>query len=224
MALSAIGEIGDARAIQRLERALRESRPEVRYQAVIAYARVAKDDAPAVATALVRALDDEDSAIRYIAMRVAEEQRAPSATRRQARGARARSSSEGPDAAVAVVAALYLARLGRAPGPQVVLDVVAERREAPELEDEQACVEAAGELEMRDAVPFLEQARLGAPPRPAHHLLLRRRRPGELRLARVASRWRAWGTSARARTSCATSAPGGARRARPPSSLPVARG
>jgi HEAT repeat protein len=155
MALAAIGEIGDARATQRLERALRDSRPEVRYQAVIAYARVAKDDAPAVATALVHALDDEDSAIRYIAMRVAEEQ--GSALRDERLAARAAELVEGPDAAVAIVAALYLARLGRAPGPKVVLDVVAERREAPELEDEQACVESAGDLGMREAIPFLER-------------------------------------------------------------------
>src|SRR5580658_4854243 len=56
MALSALGEIGDARAMQRLERALRDGRPEVRYQAVIAFSRVAKDDAGAVASALARAL------------------------------------------------------------------------------------------------------------------------------------------------------------------------
>lgn len=155
MALAAIGEIGDARATQRLERALRDSRPEVRYQAVIAYARVARDDAPAVAAALVRALDDEDSAIRYIAMRVAEEQGA--ALRDEKLVARAEDLVEGPDPAVAIVAALYLARLGREPGPKVVLDVVAERRDAPELEDEQACVEVAGELGMHDAIPFLER-------------------------------------------------------------------
>lgn len=155
MALAAIGEIGDARATQRLERALRDSRPEVRYQAVIAYARVAKNDAPAVASALVRALDDEDPAIRYIAMRVAEEQAVTLKDERLA--ARAADLVEGPDPAVAVVAALYLARIGREPGAEVVLDVVAEKRDAPELEDEQACVEAAGELEMRQAIPFLER-------------------------------------------------------------------
>src|SRR5580692_8920952 len=73
MALAALGEIGDARATQRLERALRDARPEVRYQAVIAFARVARDDPGAVALVLTRALEDQDPAIRYIAMRVAEE-------------------------------------------------------------------------------------------------------------------------------------------------------
>lgn len=163
MALSALGEIGDVRAAQRLERALRDERPEVRYQAVIAYARVEKDDPSAVAQALVRALDDEDEAIRYIAMRVAEEQLGE-------RGgvgtddrlvARARELVEGSDEAVAAVAGLYLARMGDAHGREVILDVVAERRQPPEIEDEQACVELSGELELREAIPYLERRTWG---------------------------------------------------------------
>ncbi len=174
MALSALGEIGDARATQRLERALRDSRPEVRYQAVIAFARVAKDDPAAVAAALSRALDDEDSAIRYIAMRIAEEQVAASeaavheAYRGQAHPlanprlvARAEELADGPDEAVAVVAGLYLARLGKPTGRAITLDVVAERRQTPELEDEQACIELAGELDFRDAVTHLERRAWG---------------------------------------------------------------
>ena len=50
MALSSLGELGDPRATQRLERALRDARPEVRYQAVIAFSRVAKDDPASVAS------------------------------------------------------------------------------------------------------------------------------------------------------------------------------
>jgi HEAT repeat protein len=171
MALSALGEIGDARATRRLERALRDSRPEVRYQAVIAFARVAKDDPAAVVGAVLGALDDEDAAIRYIGMRIAEEQLATAGSdagssaadplRDERLIARAEQVVDGPDAAVAVVAALYLARLGRARGEAVVLDVVAERRETPELEDEQACVEVAGDLEMRDAIAHLERRAWG---------------------------------------------------------------
>src|SRR5262249_46181457 len=112
MALSALGEIGDARAAPRLERALRDSRPEVRYQAVIAFARIAKDEPQTVATALGRALDDEDAAIRYIAMRIAEEQLALGSPGDSRLAARATAIAGGPDEAVAVVAGLYLARLG----------------------------------------------------------------------------------------------------------------
>jgi hypothetical protein len=165
MALSALGEIGDARACQRLERALSDRRPEIRYQAIIAFARVAKDDADAVSAALARALEDEDAAIRYIAMRVGEERLASDveseqlATTRLA--VRAEELVDDSDSALAVVAALYLARLGRARGREIVLDVVAERRTTPELEDEQACVEMSGELPLRDAIPHLERRAWG---------------------------------------------------------------
>ncbi len=157
MAISALGEIGDARATQRLERALRDDRPEVRYQAVIAFSRVAKDDAASVARALARALDDDDAAIRYIAMRVAEEFQTDGEPLRDDRlRSRAAELMAGPDDDAAVVAALYLARLGDEGARALVLDVVAERRRTPELEDEQACVEMAGELGMQAAMPHLE--------------------------------------------------------------------
>jgi hypothetical protein len=42
-----------------------------------------------------------------------------------------------------------------------VLDVVAELTRTPELEDEQACVELAGELGMREAIPALERRAWG---------------------------------------------------------------
>ncbi len=157
MAIAALGEIGDARATQRLTRALRDPRPEVRYQAVIAFARLAKDDPPTVAAALAQALDDADEAIRYIAMRVAEEQQIERPLRDPRLEARAEQFVEAPDAGLAVVAALYLARLGRSRGIEVVMDVVAERVHTPELEDEEACVDLVGELRMTEAVVHLER-------------------------------------------------------------------
>jgi hypothetical protein len=162
MALAALGEIGDRRAAPRLERALRDERPEVRYQAIIAYARVSRDDPPAVAGALARALNDADDAIRYVALRMAEEHGVDGEPLVDSRidGHAERLVDEGDDA-VAVVAALYLARLGRARGREVVMDVVAERRDTPEIEDEQACVELVGELGLSDAVPYLERRAWG---------------------------------------------------------------
>ena len=101
MALSALGEIGDARATQRLSRALRDDRPEVRYQAVIAYARVVRDDPREIANALARALDDPDEAIRYISMRVAEEHGVDGEPLRDPRiAARAEELVDAPDAAL----------------------------------------------------------------------------------------------------------------------------
>jgi HEAT repeat protein len=158
MAIAAIGEIGDVRATQRLERALSDERPEVRYQAVIAYARVVKDDAHAVANALARALDDGDEAIRYIAMRVAEEHGIDGEPLRDPRlGVRAEQLVDAVDPAVAVVAGIYLARLGVDRGRRIVLEVVAGTRKTPELEDEQACVDLTGELALREAIPDLER-------------------------------------------------------------------
>ena len=177
MALSALGEIGDPRATQRLVRALRDDRPEVRYQAIIAFGRVAKDEPDSVAAALLHALEDRDESIRYIAMRLAEEQLAARGATESpldspqfgerldplAAGcdekiaARAEQLIDGAEDAIAVVAGLYLARSGRPRGRAVVLDVVAERRKTPELEDEQACIELAGELTLREAIPHLER-------------------------------------------------------------------
>src|SRR5579872_1612798 len=162
MALAALGEMGDARARSRLERALGDCRPEVRYQAVIAYARVTADDASAIAEALGAALDDEDPGIRYIAMRVIEEHQVGGGPLRDDRLARrAEALVDGPDDAVAVVAALYLTRLGRARGRAVVLDVIAERRSTPEIEDEQECVEVSGVLDWKEAIPHLERRAWG---------------------------------------------------------------
>jgi HEAT repeat protein len=163
MALTALGEIGDARAAQRLERALRDERPEVRYQAVIAYARVAAADASAVAAALTHALGDGDPAVRYIAMRVAEEHRTEGhALRDDGLTSRAERLLRSSDPAVSVVAALYLARHANPDARAVVVDVIADRRRTPELEDEQACIELAGRLDLRDAIPSLEKRVWGA--------------------------------------------------------------
>jgi hypothetical protein len=133
---------------------------------------VVRGDAERVATALDAALDDADAAIRYIAMRLAEERLAAHpGERASARLAeRARRLVDEGDAPLAVVAGLYLARLGEARGREAVLDVIAERRTAPELEDEQGCVELAGELGMTEAIPHLER-RAWAPRRVARELL-----------------------------------------------------
>jgi HEAT repeat protein len=162
MAITAIGEIGDARATQRLRRALRDPRPEVRYQAVIAYTRIVRDDPRAVADALADALEDRDEAIRYIAMRVAEEHGIDGEPLRDPRLlTRAEELAERTDEPVAVVAAIYLARVGADRGKRMVLEVIAETKSTPELEDEQACVELAGELQLREAIPHLERRAWG---------------------------------------------------------------
>lgn len=162
MALTALGEIGDSRATERLRRALHDERPEVRFQALIAFARVAEGEAE-----LLEASHDEDENIRYIALRVAEEQ----AETRRERGephalseallARAIEMLEDGTPKIRVVAAVLLAREGNLRGVSVLLDVIDGRMQTNEAEDEAAAVELAGELELRDALPALERRAFG---------------------------------------------------------------
>ncbi len=167
MALNARGVIGDARATPRLARALADARPEVRYQAIIAYAKVAADADATVA--LTRALDDEDPAVRYIALRIAEErldEQAPAASvvapSAHVMAARARALLTGGDSHVALAAAILLGKLGDPAARELLLGVVrGAAGGAPEKEDEQEAVELAGRLELREAIPDLERRAWG---------------------------------------------------------------
>ncbi len=168
MALSALGEIGDPRALARLERALVDTRPEMRYQAVIAFARVAAshpENRGDVEKALLKALDDADESVRYIAMRIAEDHALDATTplRSAAITKRAKELLDGDDDAMKVVAAIYLAKIAdESTVARAILSRVIRRElKTPEPEDEQAAVEIAGELGMRDAIADLEKRAWG---------------------------------------------------------------
>jgi HEAT repeat protein len=154
MALTALGEIGDARARQRIERALCDERPEVRYQALIAFVRIAEADDGDCRAAIERALDDADSNIRHIALRLAEEHHVTGVEDK------ARSVLADPNRAVAIVAAMILARAHDAEGEKALLGFVASGAGA-HREDEQAAVELAGELGLKSAIPDLERRAWG---------------------------------------------------------------
>lgn len=168
MALNALGEIGDARAVPRLRRALADERPEVRYQAIIAFGRLAArsvDLADELADALARAALDDDDAIAHIALRVAEERLDAGDAPSPALLARARRKLDGPPASVALAAAILLAKAGDAVGHPLLLAAVRGDRlfgEAAEKEDEAAAVELVGELGLAEAVPALERRAFGA--------------------------------------------------------------
>jgi HEAT repeat protein len=175
MALSALGEIGDARARQRIERALADARPEVRYQALIAFARIAKSAPSDVAAALEHAMTDKDDAIRYIALRIAEEHAIDSASLNE----RAHEALADTHDSVALAAALFLARpLARPIAPplthpsrrtdaaiadakKTIAKLIAGGMRKPEREDEQAALELSGELGMREAIGDLERRAWG---------------------------------------------------------------
>ena len=165
MAMNALGEIGDARAVPRLERALTDARPEVRYQAIIAYAKLASDAAD-VERALGRACGDADDAVRYIALRLAEErlERADSRAPCPVVLAEARERLANDVPHVALAAAILLAKAGEDAGREVIRNVVRHGRvsgAAPEKEDEREAVELAGALDLREVVPDLERRAWG---------------------------------------------------------------
>jgi HEAT repeat protein len=174
MAINALGEIGDARAATRLSRALGDERPDVRYQAIIAYAKLAEDGAD-VTSAILRALDDADAAVRYIALRIAEERADEAAAKADARViARARVLLDPRDEAkravtpgdqhVALAAAIFLAKMGEPDGKKLLERVIRGDRvhaSMPEKEDEREAVELAGRLDLRSAIPDLERRAWG---------------------------------------------------------------
>jgi HEAT repeat protein len=73
MALLALGEVAaprDREAIGAVERALRDRAGPIRFQALIAYGRLAEERAE---PQLFSAIDDDDPKVRYIALRILEE-------------------------------------------------------------------------------------------------------------------------------------------------------
>ena len=163
MAINALGEIGDARGESRLRRALKDPRSEVRYQAVIAYARVAKD-ADDVSRALSAALSDVDDAVQHIALRIAEERvdaRLPVSSELVEVAAKKLTATH---ADVVTAAAILLGKLHDERANATLAKVV--RGDGiggimPAKEEEQAAVELAGILGQPDLVVPLERRAWG---------------------------------------------------------------
>ncbi|MCA9621780.1 MAG: HEAT repeat domain-containing protein, partial [Myxococcales bacterium] len=130
---------------------LADEQPEVRFQAVIAYPRVAAR-AEAIA-ALVAATEDDDPLIRHIALRMAEEVggEQPDDSVDDALLERARALLDDPATVVQVAAAIVLGRAGRRDGAALLADVVNGEITTSEAEDEAAAVELCGELRIKAA-------------------------------------------------------------------------
>ncbi len=156
MAMDAIGRIGDDRALPRVQRALTDERAEVRYQAVIAFGKLAPVDE--AADAIAKRIVDDDAHVRYIALRVAEEIGLASAPTIQMT---AEKTLSGDDPKVKVAAALLLAPVGNSAARALLGDVVRGTLRTPEAEDEQAAVEAVGELGMTELQGDLERRAWG---------------------------------------------------------------
>jgi hypothetical protein len=142
-----------------LRRALGDRRPEVRFQAIIAFARVAPDETD---DALFVALDDEDANVRHIAIRCAEE-RALETNRPIPEALRAKvlAKLDDADATVRLAAAILLARAGEPRVDSVLIDIVRGAVSTREAEDEAAAIELCGERALSEAAPHLERRAFG---------------------------------------------------------------
>jgi HEAT repeat protein len=163
MALVGIGELAEPEhegACAAALRGLVDALPAVRYQAVVALARLRGD---AALESLLVGTRDPDPEVRHVALRVAEEvfggrapEQVPLALLQRARGA-LRDDNYG----VQIAAAILLAVLGDESGRSRLVEAVNGRRRILHAEDEAIVVELCGELALRDAVPGLERRAFG---------------------------------------------------------------
>ena len=162
MALAALGELADASdapVLSLLEEALTDSAPELRFQALIALNRLARTT---LLDRLVDASRDLDAEVRQIAFRLAEEQvTADRIALPEPLRQRARAALRDDVPSVRLAAAILLARVGDACGADVIRAVVERKDRVPSLEDEQAAIELAGELQISDARPALSRRAFG---------------------------------------------------------------
>jgi HEAT repeat protein len=163
MALLGVGELANAEhaeARAAATRGLVDRLPAVRYQAVVALARLQQEGS---LEALLVGTRDADPEVRHVAFRVAEEvfggqdsERIPAPLVQRARGA-LRDDNHG----VRTAAAILLAVLGEAAGRDHVVEVVNAKRRIQHPEDEAIAVELCGQLKLVAAIPGLERRAFG---------------------------------------------------------------
>lgn len=163
LAVTALGEIGDERAVTRLTRAAEDERPSMRYQATIALARLKSAGDEVRVKTLLRASSDEDFNVRYIAMRLAEEHfatQAPPSEIPERLRLRAAALLDDDERDVSIAAAIFLGHAGDERAKAVLRRVVRGELVA-QREDEREAVEIVGVLDMRDVIPDLEKRAFG---------------------------------------------------------------
>jgi len=154
MAVLALGEVSSRRdetAYQTLVRALQHDLPAMRFQALIALARV---DGDQPARHLSRGFEDSDAEVRYVAIRLTEErwiERKGGNSLPSELARRVRTSLRDGEAKVRLAAAILLAKSGDLSGVDAIVAAVDRGEGAEELEDAQAAVELAGRLGLKAA-------------------------------------------------------------------------
>lgn len=162
MALLGIGELAEldhAEACAAAMRGLVDRMPAVRYQAVVALARL---QAAASLESLLVGSRDLDPEVRHVSLRVAEEvfggrtEPAPPALVQRARGA-LRDDNRGVQAS----AAILLSVLGESAGRERLVELVNSSARFLHAEDEVVAVELCGQLGLVQATPGLERRAFG---------------------------------------------------------------
>jgi HEAT repeat protein len=163
MALLGVGELAEpehAEARAAATRGLVDRLPAVRYQAVVALARLLGTGS---LEALLVGSRDADPEVRHGAFRVAEEvfggrspEQVPLSLLQRARGA-LRDDNRG----VQIAAAILLAVLGESAGSERLIEVINQRRRVVHVEDEIVVVELCGQLGLERATPGLERRAFG---------------------------------------------------------------
>jgi hypothetical protein len=160
MALLALGELakeGDAAVIAVLANSLHADAASERFQALLALHQLGSE---AAETALIEATMDPDPEVRRLAFRIAEAHFADRELPELIR-VRARSALREPRPSVRVAAALLLAAFRDSTGNDVVLDLISGNIREASLEDEQAAIDHAARLELREATAALERRAFG---------------------------------------------------------------
>ncbi|MEO8901861.1 MAG: HEAT repeat domain-containing protein [Polyangiaceae bacterium] len=162
MALAALAEVAepsDQQVLLLVAEARQDSAPELRFQALIAQNRLA----PAtLLSGLAEASRDLDAEVRQISYRIAEEHvLADRASLPEPMRQRARAALRDDVPSVRLAAAILLARVGDTSGADVIRAVVERKDRVASLEDEQAALELAGELNITEARSGLSRRAFG---------------------------------------------------------------
>lgn len=153
-ALLALGLLKDPRSIETLKNALTDERPDVRFQATMAYPRVASRE-DAIVALLSRTRDDDDDVV-HIALRMTEELGESGEATDDRILARARACLRHEAPHVRAVAAIVIASAGKDWADEVLIEGVKGKLSPISAEDLGAILELVGDRELTSARDALE--------------------------------------------------------------------
>ena len=159
MVVLALGELGSKSEVDVVRALLDDPSAALRFQALVALHHLS---AGVVDDVLPDKFSDPDPEVRFVALRIAEE-RFVGAQRAAPPWLSERLEEARADVAphVRLLAAIVSYHAFGDTDQQVLADAISQRTGIRELEDEQAAIEIAGELRLKQAVPGLERRAFG---------------------------------------------------------------